>query len=116
MMLTMEAEEAWWPPTFTPEGVRRTRVAWWTMLVASHSTLRWTASRTSRSMPVCALTGRIAQTVPDHHRAVASVPAPAASVARLGTESAFAVLARAQQLERAGRDVVDLEIGQPDCP
>ena len=38
----------------------------------------------------------------------------AAGVARLGTETAFAVLARARALERAGRDVVHLEIGEPD--
>ena len=34
----------------------------------------------------------------------------------LGTEGAFAVLARARELERAGRDVVHLEIGEPDFP
>ena len=47
MMLTIEADDAWWPPTFTPDGVSRTLLAWWTMLVASHSTRRWTASRVS---------------------------------------------------------------------
>jgi hypothetical protein len=47
MMLTIEADEAWWPPTFTPDGVLRTRLAWWTMLVASQSTRRCTASSTS---------------------------------------------------------------------
>src|SRR6185503_5675050 len=50
MMLTIEADDAWWPPTFTPLGVRRTRLAWWTMLVASHRTRRWTASRVAMSM------------------------------------------------------------------
>ena len=35
-------------------------------------------------------------------------------MARLGTESAFEVLARAKQLELAGRDVINLGIGQPD--
>jgi aspartate/methionine/tyrosine aminotransferase len=35
-------------------------------------------------------------------------------VSRLGTESAFSVLARARELERAGRDVIHLEIGEPD--
>ncbi len=35
---------------------------------------------------------------------------------RLGTESAFAVLARAQELEAAGRRIVHLEIGEPDFP
>jgi aspartate aminotransferase len=38
----------------------------------------------------------------------------AASLDRLGTEGAFAVLARARELERAGRDIVHLEIGEPD--
>ncbi len=33
---------------------------------------------------------------------------------RLGTESAFAVLAQAQALEAAGREIVHLEIGEPD--
>lgn len=33
---------------------------------------------------------------------------------RLGTETAFEVLARARELERQGRDVVHLEIGEPD--
>lgn len=32
----------------------------------------------------------------------------------LGTESAFAVLAKAQALEATGRDIVHLEIGEPD--
>ena len=36
------------------------------------------------------------------------------SLTRLGTESAFAVLVRAGELERQGRDVVHLEIGEPD--
>ncbi len=36
------------------------------------------------------------------------------AVARLGTEGAFAVLARARALEATGRDVIHLEIGEPD--
>ncbi|HEX2134545.1 MAG TPA: pyridoxal phosphate-dependent aminotransferase [Microvirga sp.] len=35
---------------------------------------------------------------------------------RLGEENAFAVLARATELERQGRDVINLGIGQPDFP
>src|SRR5438309_6532011 len=35
-------------------------------------------------------------------------------MSRLGTESAFEVLARARQLERAGREIVHLEIGETD--
>ncbi len=37
-------------------------------------------------------------------------------VARLGAEQAFEILARARQLEAAGREVVHLELGEPDCP
>ena len=35
-------------------------------------------------------------------------------MSRLGTETAFEVLARADQLSREGRDIVNLGIGQPD--
>jgi aspartate/methionine/tyrosine aminotransferase len=38
----------------------------------------------------------------------------AASMGRLGTESAFEVLARAQKLAAEGRDIINLGIGQPD--
>ena len=38
----------------------------------------------------------------------------AGGMGRLGTESAFEVLARAGELERAGREVINLGIGQPD--
>ena len=38
----------------------------------------------------------------------------AGSLDRLGTETAFTVLARANELERAGRSVIHLEIGEPD--
>ena len=40
----------------------------------------------------------------------------AAGMARLGTESAFEVLARATALRAAGRDIINLGIGQPDFP
>ena len=36
------------------------------------------------------------------------------AVSRLGTEGAFAVLSRARALEATGRDVIHLEIGEPD--
>ena len=36
------------------------------------------------------------------------------SLSRLGTESAFVVLARAQKLAAEGRDIINLGIGQPD--
>ena len=37
-------------------------------------------------------------------------------MSRLGTESAFEVLARARALEATGKNIVHLEIGQPDFP
>lgn len=37
-------------------------------------------------------------------------------VLRMGTEAAFRVFARAKALERAGRDIVHLEMGEPDAP
>jgi aspartate aminotransferase len=45
-----------------------------------------------------------------------AAPSPAGAASRLGTEGAFAVLAHARQLEQRGRDVVHLEIGEPDFP
>jgi aspartate aminotransferase len=36
------------------------------------------------------------------------------SLQELGTESAFSVLARAKEIEAAGREVIHLEIGEPD--
>src|SRR5499425_91554 len=38
----------------------------------------------------------------------------AKSMGRLGTETAFEVLARAKALERQGKEIVHLEIGEPD--
>ena len=40
----------------------------------------------------------------------------AQGMSRIGTESAFKVLAKARALEAAGRSVVHLEIGEPDFP
>src|SRR5215472_9838513 len=37
-------------------------------------------------------------------------------IGRLGVESAFDVLVRARALERQGRSVIHLEIGEPDFP
>ena len=41
---------------------------------------------------------------------------PAAAMGRIGTESAFEVLARAEALEAEGRSIINLGIGQPDFP
>jgi len=43
-----------------------------------------------------------------------SSPGLADNLERLGTETAFSVLAHARELEREGREVIHLEIGEPD--
>ena len=43
-----------------------------------------------------------------------TTPGLSESLERLGTETAFSVLARAKELERAGREIIHLEIGEPD--
>lgn len=45
-----------------------------------------------------------------------SQPAPADRLSKLAIEGAFAVAAAARALELAGREVVHLELGQPDFP
>ena len=47
-------------------------------------------------------------------RARPPCPGLADSLERLGTETAFSVLARARELERQGREIIHLEIGEPD--
>jgi aspartate/methionine/tyrosine aminotransferase len=42
--------------------------------------------------------------------------APVDAFSRIGEENAFAVLARASNLSAAGRDIINLGIGQPDFP
>ncbi len=44
------------------------------------------------------------------------MPILSARMSKLGTESAFEVLARANALQRAGRNIINLGIGQPDFP
>ena len=49
MIVTIEALDAWWPPTFSPPGLGRTRLAWSTIAVESQSTRSSTARRTCSS-------------------------------------------------------------------
>src|ERR1700755_2826489 len=61
MMLASEAEEAWWPPTFSPSVLGRTWLAWWMVHDDSHSTLRASADSISRragSMGITVLPGQ----------------------------------------------------------
>ena len=41
MIDAIDADDAWCPPTLTPERAGRTRFAWWTMETASQSTRRF---------------------------------------------------------------------------
>ena len=50
MMSTMEADEDWWPPTFTPVVFCRPRLAASTIAVANHSTRRETSRSTGWSV------------------------------------------------------------------
>src|SRR3954470_13412789 len=61
---------------------------------------------------------RIGRTVATYTAAMPPTAARSltAAAGRLGTEGAFAILARAREIERTGRDVVHLEIGEPDFP
>src|SRR5207302_2873454 len=53
--------------------------------------------------------------VQEPHTSMSTTTFPLAdSMRRLGTESAFVVLARARQLEAEGRNIIHLEIGEPD--
>src|SRR6185312_15031131 len=47
MIVTIDALDAWCPPTFRPDGLGRTRFAWWIIAVDSHSTRRSTSLRTA---------------------------------------------------------------------
>jgi len=38
----------------------------------------------------------------------------AKNLSRLGTESAFKILAEAKKLEKEGKDIIHLSVGQPD--
>ena len=51
--------------------------------------------------------------MPSEERAVGTIQL-AERMGRLGTESAFEVLARARALEAQGVEVIHLEIGEPD--
>ncbi len=56
----------------------------------------------------------VSKTRPVAKKSSASALKLAAGLARLGTETAFEVLARAQALAAQGKDIINLGIGQPD--
>ena len=52
--------------------------------------------------------------MPNHGRMIAHRIGPSAAARRLSGEGAFEQLARARELEALGRDVIHLEVGEPD--
>ena len=49
---TIDAHEAWCPPTFSPLGLGRMRLAWWIIAVDVHSTCAAISSSTSPEVAV----------------------------------------------------------------
>ena len=45
-----EADEAWWPPTFSPSVLSRMWLAWWMVQEESHNTFRCRAERIASSV------------------------------------------------------------------
>src|SRR3954447_2894338 len=80
-------------------------------MVDTHAIVQGSASRrlTGRAARAGRLTGWAPMGATEAHTGEL-----AAGVARLGTETAFSVLAKARAMERAGRDVIHLVIGEPD--
>jgi hypothetical protein len=52
MIDTIEAQDAWWPPTFSPLGLGRIRLAWWIIAVESHNTRAAMVSSGSAALTV----------------------------------------------------------------
>src|SRR3954463_6099150 len=50
MMVASEADDAWWPPTFSPSTLSRRWLALWMDQLASHSNLRSSSPRMARSV------------------------------------------------------------------
>src|SRR3954470_239705 len=50
MMVASDADEAWWPPTFSPSVLGRMWLAWWMVHDDSHSTFLARALNSSRRL------------------------------------------------------------------
>src|SRR5687768_16857688 len=61
MMETIDAHDAWCPPTFMPPGLGRTRLAWWTIEVDNQSTAREMSSSATPSGSAGAADGACAR-------------------------------------------------------
>src|SRR5438034_10797470 len=76
---------------------------------------RGSLSRLSRRAWLSAHQALTAEQSQIYHQAMTGIRL-ADRMARLGTESAFEVLARARAIEDAGGKIIHLEIGEPDFP
>ena len=68
----------------------------------------WPRSQPIQNQPAGISTGSMASSI------ISATMNFADRMSRLGTESAFEVLARAKALERQGKEIIHLEIGEPD--
>ena len=50
MIVASDAEDAWWPPTFSPSSLARRWLALWIIQVASHSTFFSSAASSSNDL------------------------------------------------------------------
>ena len=102
--------QAVWPLVVVLTCVGVTARSWPRTSARSRSAKSLHLGRTSA--PACP---RTTGTPPTYHRVMPSLQL-ADRMARLGTESAFEVLAQARAIEDAGGRVIHLEIGEPDFP
>ena len=65
MIETIDAHEAWCPPTFSPLGLGRMRLAWWIIAVDVHSTCAAISLSTSPlATALCKFSGERAVVIP----------------------------------------------------
>lgn len=84
MINTMDADDAWCPPTLRAEGFARTRFAWWVIADDNQSTLLSTSRRTPKSswVPGGVVTGllmtdQLLRSAADPETRAESAPSPA---------------------------------------
>ena len=87
MTVASEAEEDWWPPTFSPSGLSRRWLALWIIQVDSHSALRSSSDRKGRRGSVMAALLRM-------RRSIAREPAGEISEIDADAAARLAIFAR----------------------
>src|SRR5205823_1232165 len=72
--------------------------------------------RWGRGVRRCRVSGKLNRTLTLNGEREERTMRLASRMERLGTETAFEVLAKAKALEAQGRSIIHLEIGEPDFP